>query len=406
MLRRYFFSKSCDRGFSVYRAQFCEITVKKRKPPGYWSNIDNQRAFLDELANKLDITEPSQWKKIKLSTIRQNGGSSFVGKYNNIKQLFQTIYPEQEWDPIFPSETNQTRGNQSNSAPLDINLQPKPTPLGEGKQKAPGKSLMLSQVWNESIDPTGYWISEKYDGIRAFWSGSVLASRYGRILPAPEWFKEKLPKDFPIDGELWAGEGNFGHLIKILRSSSDEHWQKCKLMAFDSPDENLAFEERIEKLHNSVTENDHLQFVPFQKCRGREHLKEVLQEVVDRNGEGLMLRQSGAGYEIGRSYSMLKVKIQQDAEVRMIRKASKCKGFDAELPNGVVITIRCTYSDYKYPPPAGAVLKVKHFGEWENSGKLKNAYFLRVRNDGVTWDDIVTQYKLDRGLDIDDVDKE
>uniref|UniRef100_A0A7S4M7I3 ATP-dependent DNA ligase family profile domain-containing protein n=1 Tax=Vannella robusta TaxID=1487602 RepID=A0A7S4M7I3_9EUKA len=135
-------------------------------------------------------------------------------------------------------------------------------------------------------------------------------------------------------------------------------------------------------------------------CEGREHLQKVLKEVVDRHGEGLMLRKAEASYDVGRSYSMLKVKLQQDAEVKMLRKAKKCVGFDAMLPNNAEITIRCTYTDFKYPPPAGAVLKVKHFGEWEKTGKLKNPFFWRVRNDGATWDDIVTRYNLDRGIEI------
>mmetsp|Transcript_106561 Transcript_106561/g.159430 ORF Transcript_106561/g.159430 Transcript_106561/m.159430 type:complete len:268 (+) Transcript_106561:163-966(+) len=255
---------------------------------------------------------------------------------------------------------------------------------------------MLSQVWNDSIDPTGYWISEKYDGIRAFWSGEILVSRYGRTLPAPAWFLEKLPKGFPIDGELWAGYEKFGSLIKILKSSNDDYWGDCTLMAFDSPSETKNFEERIEILHKNATENDCLKFVPFVMCKGHDHLKQVLKEVQDRNGEGLMLRKAEANYDVGRSYNMLKVKTQQDAEVMMVRKAKKCVGFDCILPNNVEITIRCTYTDFKHPPPAGTVLKVKHFGEWKNSGKLKNAYFWRIRNDGTTWDDIVRDY-VDRG---------
>jgi len=31
--------------------------------------------------------------------------------------------------------------------------------------------LLLANVWNPSIDPTGWWISEKYDGLRGYWDG-------------------------------------------------------------------------------------------------------------------------------------------------------------------------------------------------------------------------------------------
>jgi hypothetical protein len=49
---------------------------------------------------------------------------------------------------------------------------------------------------------TPRYFSEKYDGVRAYWDGNMLYSKYGLPLPVPpEW-----TKDFPIiplDGELW-----------------------------------------------------------------------------------------------------------------------------------------------------------------------------------------------------------
>ena len=36
---------------------------------------------------------------------------------------------------------------------------------------------MLAEHWDTSRDPTGWLISEKYDGIRAYWTGSRLLTR-------------------------------------------------------------------------------------------------------------------------------------------------------------------------------------------------------------------------------------
>ena len=36
---------------------------------------------------------------------------------------------------------------------------------------AKAKNVMLAESWKEDIDPTGYWIAEKLDGVRAYWSG-------------------------------------------------------------------------------------------------------------------------------------------------------------------------------------------------------------------------------------------
>jgi DNA ligase-1 len=47
-------------------------------------------------------------------------------------------------------------------------------------------------------------MSEKLDGVRAFWNGHNFYSRNNNIFEAPKWFKEKMPW-FPLDGELWMG---------------------------------------------------------------------------------------------------------------------------------------------------------------------------------------------------------
>lgn len=63
-------------------------------------------------------------------------------------------------------------------------------------------NVLLANTWDESIDPTGWWMSEKLDGIRAYWSGSALYSRQGNTFVAPDYWKNDLP-NVPLDGELW-----------------------------------------------------------------------------------------------------------------------------------------------------------------------------------------------------------
>ena len=31
------------------------------------------------------------------------------------------------------------------------------------------QQVMLAQTYDDSIDPTGWWMSEKLDGVRAYW---------------------------------------------------------------------------------------------------------------------------------------------------------------------------------------------------------------------------------------------
>ena len=51
-------------------------------------------------------------------------------------------------------------------------------------------------------DPTGWYMSEKLDGIRAYWDGTQFWSKSGKLINLPDSFKEGLP-DFHLDGELW-----------------------------------------------------------------------------------------------------------------------------------------------------------------------------------------------------------
>ncbi|CAF4532125.1 unnamed protein product, partial [Rotaria magnacalcarata] len=61
---------------------------------------------------------------------------------------------------------------------------------------------LLAETWSEDIDPTDWWMSEKLDGVRAYWSGSNFYSRQGNLFHVPDFFKVALPK-IPLDGEIW-----------------------------------------------------------------------------------------------------------------------------------------------------------------------------------------------------------
>ena len=59
--------------------------------------------------------------------------------------------------------------------------------------------LLLANKWEDS-DVTGWWISEKLDGVRAYWDGSQFLSRLGNQFPAPDWFIQDLPVDNALLG--------------------------------------------------------------------------------------------------------------------------------------------------------------------------------------------------------------
>lgn len=41
--------------------------------------------------------------------------------------------------------------------------------------------VMTAHDWNKKMDPTGWWMCEKMDGVRALWTGQKLYTRQGSI---------------------------------------------------------------------------------------------------------------------------------------------------------------------------------------------------------------------------------
>ena len=71
-------------------------------------------------------------------------------------------------------------------------------------------SLMLAEKFeNANQDPTGWLMSEKLDGVRAYWNGKTLFSRNGHKFNPPQWWIDALPKDMALDGELFTKRDDF-----------------------------------------------------------------------------------------------------------------------------------------------------------------------------------------------------
>jgi DNA ligase-1 len=95
------------------------------------------------------------------------------------------------------------RGDAAEEDRIGRDLPPPPEPGGEdggGDEKA-GPPLLLAERWDNAQDLAGWWLSEKLDGVRAYWDGQSLISRLGNRFHAPDWFLAGLPA-IPLDGEL------------------------------------------------------------------------------------------------------------------------------------------------------------------------------------------------------------
>ena len=251
-------------------------------------------------------------------------------------------------------------------------------------------SLLLANIYQPGISLEDYWVSEKLDGVRAYWNGTHFVSRQGNVFHAPEWFTGVLP-EMALDGELWLGRGEFERLSGLVRrrSPDDASWLGVKFMIFDLPGHTGVFDERLKRLKEIVTaiKASHVQLVEQFKVSDHEVLMEKLDELVSRGAEGLMLHLGSSVYKNGRSDDLLKLKKYFDAEAVVIRHVSgkgKYKGMlgslEVETPEKNRFKIGSGFSDdeRRNPPAIGSIITYKYFG-LTKKGIPRFASFMRVR---------------------------
>jgi DNA ligase-1 len=230
-------------------------------------------------------------------------------------------------------------------------------------------AVLLAKTWAGS-DPTGWWMSEKLDGVRAVWDCRTLSTRTGQQIHAPQWFLDALPSGEPLDGELWIGRGQFQQTVGVVRShDAGEAWRSIRFAAFDAPMALGGFEDRQASLREAIGSGGQVFVLPQVRCDGQAHMLEELARVEAAGGEGLMLRQPGSVYERKRSGTLLKVKTFQDAEATVIgyesgtgRNALCVGALVAQLQDGTEFRVSSGLTDAlrRDPPAVGTVFTFKY----------------------------------------------
>ncbi|CAF1191503.1 unnamed protein product [Rotaria sordida] len=275
------------------------------------------------------------------------------------------------------------------------------------------KQVLLAEIWTEDIDPTGWWMSEKLDGVRAYWNGSNFYSRQGNLFHVPDFFKVSLPK-VPLDGEIWCGRGLFQKCISIVKKQANkvvpDDYKLLTYLIFDAPSHGGKYEDRVKWLQDNIPQDDdkcYATVVGIKKCQNLADLKKCLTDVTAAGGEGIMLRKPGSHYENKRSSTLLKVKTFYDEEALVIgHKPGKgnCTGMlgalECELPNGKRFDVGSGFNmdQRRKPPKIGSVITFK-FQELSNSGSPRFPVFLRMRTD-LIWNDVLEAAKTKKPISV------
>ncbi|AEB85388.1 DNA ligase (ATP) [Alicycliphilus denitrificans K601] len=253
-------------------------------------------------------------------------------------------------------------------------------------------SPTLARRYHTGIDVTAYWVSEKYDGVRALWTGRQLLSRQGLPIRAPAWFTAGWPAE-PLDGELWAGRGRFDAAQAAVAAAApdDAQWRALRYMVFDLPAAPGGFGARLPTLQHAVAAlgQPWVQAAPQWRVATRAQLMGQLREHEKAGAEGLMLRRDDAPYRGGRSEDLLKLKSFEDAEGLVVghvpgrgKYAGQTGALLVAMPGGRRFRLGSGLPDAlrRQPPPVGSVVTYR-FNGTHASGLPRFARFWRVRAD-------------------------
>jgi DNA ligase-1 len=166
------------------------------------------------------------------------------------------------------------------------------------------ESLMMHGHDWRGQDLSGWWISEKLHGCRAYWDGSTMWTRGGCVVAVPETWSAALPA-IALDGELWSGYGRFADALRAANYGRFD--SRTRFMVFDA-DIQGVFRERYAEARRAVAGLDFAVSVPHTPCRSTQEAVAAMQRFQRAGGEGAVARAPTNVYRAGRTGEILKLK--------------------------------------------------------------------------------------------------
>lgn len=252
---------------------------------------------------------------------------------------------------------------------------------------ASAQDLLLAREYQHQ-DVRGWAMSEKLDGVRAFWNGKELLSRNGHAFTPPPAFLRDFPP-FALDGELYSRRAQFEQISAAVRSHQGD-WSGLKLHVFDLPHaqgnlyQRLAIAQTWLQTHPQVN----IVVIPQHSVQNLAQVQTFLRKIEAHGGEGVMLRDPKAAYQGGRSDQLLKLKSQQDAECTVSTHHVGKGKYSGKLG---ALSCRNQYGEFRigsgfsdadrdHPPPIGTVITYRYRG-FTAKGLPRFPTYIRIRED-------------------------
>lgn len=249
--------------------------------------------------------------------------------------------------------------------------------------------LLLLKEYGDDVNVSGWLMSEKLDGVRAYWNGEQLISRGGQVFSAPLWFIKDFPP-FEIDGELWNKRGDFDAISGIVRTQKPSNeWKQLTYNIFEVPNQKGGLLKRLSILEEYLNKhpNNVIKILQQSPCKDKNHLKTFLKEVEEKGGEGIVVRNPDAPYIAKRTTQALKVKSFQDTECEVRgynpgkgKYENKVGSLLCQMDNNKMINIGSGLSDSQRenPPKIGTIITFKYQGFTKNE-LPRFPVFLRIK---------------------------
>jgi DNA ligase-1 len=237
--------------------------------------------------------------------------------------------------------------------------------------------LQLCHKVKPGVNYTGWLVSEKLDGQRAWWDGGIsrgkkksaipwanclkdgrfvndqvatgLWSRLGNVIHAPNWWLDQLPP-IMLDGELWSGYEHRQDLMTAIKGNEPTFKVKGNAIGYhiyDSPPPSVILNQRTcnvgggrkltipyavnwgDYIRGCSSADTLLQRLVFAqdniKYNNHVHMHQqlsydpmtiglMLDKVLERGGEGLILSNPHSKYVTERSHNRLKLKPFEDGD--------------------------------------------------------------------------------------------
>eukprot|EP00026_Physarum_polycephalum_P002315 Phypoly_transcript_02321.p1 GENE.Phypoly_transcript_02321~~Phypoly_transcript_02321.p1 ORF type:complete len:804 (+),score=106.81 Phypoly_transcript_02321:71-2482(+) len=164
-----------------------------------------------------------------------------------------------------------------------------------------GSLTIPSHAIDSHFDPSSWWMTEKYGGIRFCWNWkrNKLYNKYGQDLTYFSSCVNTLPRCI-FEGEIWFGRDESTRISEdLLHLHTQLDW---RLVVFDKPDDPEPFEKRVAVLYDAISSGHPVCLIAWhKKCNSEEEMREFAQNIFVNSGMGVALRKPESEYIPDRS---------------------------------------------------------------------------------------------------------